>query len=118
MMDWNDEQQARFDDLRRRELAGTLTADEQAELAEIMAILEADEARYLGPVIARMKMEQATMQERLQKLQSDNEELAKLLHQQEQLALEARRWLSDFRQRHEHIRETYTQLTGEVLTTT
>ena len=118
MMDWNDEQQKRFNDLRRRELKGKLNTAEQTELAEIIAFLEEEEARYLGPAVARMEKEQTVMMERLQKLQTDNEELAKLVHQQEQLVLEARRWLADFRQRHEQIRSTYTQLTGEILTTT
>lgn len=118
MMDWNDEQKKRFNDLRRRELKGKLNAAEQAELAEITTFLEQEEDRYLGPAISRMELEQAVMLERLQKLQVDNEELAKLVHQQEQLVLEARHWLADFRQRHEQIRSTYTQLTGEILTTT
>jgi hypothetical protein len=85
MMDWNNEQQKRFDDLRRRELVGMLTADEQAKLAEMTTLLEEEEAQYLGPAVARMELEQAVMQQNLQKLQADNEELAKLLHQQEQL---------------------------------
>lgn len=116
-MNWNDKQQTRFDELRQRELTGVLTRDEQTELVEMAALIEQEEARYLGPAIARMELEQTAMRERLQKLQADNEELAKLLHQQEQLAVEARRWLADFRQRHEHIQAIYTQLTGEILTT-
>lgn len=115
-MDWNEEKQTRFDKLRQRQLTGTLTVDEQTELAEMAAMLEQEEARYLEPAIASLELEQAVTRERLQKLQADNEELAKLLHQQEQLAVEARRWLADFQQRHENIQAIYTQLTGEVLT--
>lgn len=115
-MDWNEEKQTRFDKLRQRQLTGTLTVDEQTELAEIVAMLEQEEARYLEPAIARLELEQVATRERLQKLQADNEEMAKLLHQQEQLAVEARRWLADFQQRHENIQAIYTQLTGEVLT--
>ena len=115
-MDWNEEKQTRFDKLRQRQLTGTLTVDEQTELAEMVAMVEQEESRYLEPAIASLELEQAVTRERLQKLQADNEELAKLLHQQEQLAVEARRWLADFQQRHENIQAIYTQLTGEVLT--
>ena len=95
-MDWNEEKQTRFDELRQRQLTGTLTVDEQTELAEMVAILEQEEARYLEPAIASLELEHVTSRERWQKLQADNGELAKLLHQQEQLAVEARRWLADF----------------------
>ena len=115
-MNWNDKRQARFDELRLRELRGTLSTVEQTELAALIAALETAEAAYIAPAIARMEEEQSILKERLQKVQGDNEELAKLLYQQEQLAVEARRWLTEFQQRHQQIQATYTQLTGEVLT--
>ena len=40
-MDWNVERQARFDQLRAGEWAGTLTVQEEAELAELVTLLEA-----------------------------------------------------------------------------
>lgn len=115
-MDWNDDKQARFDELRIRELHSTLNVTERTELADMLATLETSEAVYLDTTIARMEEEQKFLKERLQKVQSDNEELAKLLTQQEQLAVEARRWLNEFQQRHQQIQATYTQLTGEILT--
>jgi hypothetical protein len=115
-MDWNDEKQARFDELRLRELRGTLSLVEKTELADFLAALETAEAAYIVPAIARMEAEQSILKERLQKMQGNNEELAKLLYQQEQLAVEARRWLTEFQQKHQQIQATYTQLTGEVLT--
>ena len=114
-MDWNDEQQSRFDDLRQRELAGTLNSADRQELAALTAILTeaADEA--LLPAIAKLQHEQEILESRLQQRQYENEELAKLLHQQEKLTTESRQWLRDFDRRHAHIHKTYTQLTGEVL---
>jgi len=114
-MHWNAEKQTQFDQLRARELAGTLTAAEAAELAELVATLEADEARRYAPAVERVRAEQAALRERLRKLQTENEELATLLNQQEQLVADARRWLAQFEQRHRLIQQAYTRLTGEVL---
>jgi predicted nuclease with TOPRIM domain len=74
----------------------------------------ADDA--LLPAITRLQQEQVELEARLHQRQHENEELAKLLHQQEQLTAESRQWLRDFDRRHAQIRETYTRLTGEVLT--
>jgi hypothetical protein len=117
-MNWNEEKQARLTELRRRELASRLTEDEKTELASIMAEIEREEAQYLTPAIEKMRAERAILEARLQNLHTDNEALAKLLNQQEQLAVEARRWLADFEARHLRIQQTYTRLTGEVLTPT
>lgn len=115
-MNWTDKQQTLFDELRARELTGTLTTEEQTQLAELMAMLEAEEARYLAPVAARMRAEQAALREQLETLQTDNESLARLLNQQEQLVADARHWLAQFERRHMQIQQDYTRLTGEVLT--
>ena len=115
-MNWSDEKQARFDDLRQRELAGTLSAAEQQELEALTAMLTQAADDSLLPAITRLQREQAELEARLQQRQHENEELAKLLHQQEQLAADSRQWLRDFDRRQAQIRETYTRLTGEILT--
>jgi hypothetical protein len=115
-MDWTAEQQALFDDLRARELTGVLTSAEQAQLKELFTLLEAEEARYLSPVIAQMRANQTMLCERSEALQTENEALARLLNQQEQLVADARHWLAQFEQRHLRIQQAYTRLTGEVLT--
>lgn len=114
-MNWSDEQQVRFDELRQQELAGTLNEAEIEELEALTALLtqEADEA-LLSP-IDRLRNEQTVLETRLQQRQQENEELAKLMQQQEQLTAESRQWLRDFDRRHAQIRKTYTRLTGEVL---
>jgi predicted nuclease with TOPRIM domain len=116
MMNWSDEEQARFDDLRRRELAGTLNAADRQELEHLTTLLTqvADEA--LLPAIMRVERELGELKIRLRQRQHENKELAQLLHQQEQLTAESRQWLRDFERRHAQIRETYTRLTGEALT--
>ena len=114
-MGWTAEQQASFDELRARELSGMLTTEEQARLDELTATLEAEEAYYLAPVVARMRADQAALRERLKALQTENEALARLASQQEQLVADARQWLAQFEQRHRQIRQAYTRLTGEAL---
>lgn len=117
-MNWTAEQQALFDGLRARELAGTLTSEEQARLDELTAMLEAEEARYLAPVVAQMRVNQAALRERLEVLQTENEALARLANQQEQLVADSRQWLVQFEQRHLQIQQAYTRLTGDVLAVT
>ena len=72
-MDWDEKQQARFDELRQRELTRSLTPAEQSELDTLIARLTqvADEA--LSPAVARLQVEQAELQERLQRRQRESD---------------------------------------------
>lgn len=115
-MNWTSEKQARFDELRQRETAGTVTQTEQQELDSLMAALTQAADDALLPSIAKLQQAQAELEARLQQRQHENEELAQLLHQQEQLTTESRQWLRDFDHRQAQIRERYTRLTGETLT--
>lgn len=115
MLEWTKAIEERFTNLRRRELSGTLSAAEEIELAKLIAAIEADESTLLVQTVERMSSEQLAMRLRLQALQNDNENLAKVLNQQEQLVADARRWLAEFERRHNLIQQSYTQLTGEIL---
>ncbi len=114
-MTWNAELQARFDSLRLAEIAGTLTATEADELVELIHALEADEMAYLSPAIDLLRREQDELHKQLTVTQTENAELAGLLSQQQQLVADARRWLSQFDQRHVAIRQAYSRLTGHEL---
>ncbi|VAW41811.1 hypothetical protein MNBD_CHLOROFLEXI01-2219 [hydrothermal vent metagenome] len=116
MMNWSKEQQARFDELRQREMAGTITAPDQQELETLTASLTQAADDALIQAITKLQHEQVKLEAGLQQRQHENEELANLLHQQEQLTAESRQWLQDFDRRHAQIRERYTRLTGEALT--
>ena len=110
-MTWATDQQNRFDALRRRALTADLTPAEQAELDALQAQLEGD----WRPNMEAMRAEQADLRERLTRVQAENEALAQLLNQQEQLVAEASQWLARFEARHQALRQTYTRLTGETL---
>lgn len=88
-MAWTQEQQARFDDLRQRELLAPLPDDEQRELAALRAVLEAEEADYLEPALDQMQHEQEAHERSLADTERRNEALAQLAQQYEQLIGEA-----------------------------
>ena len=115
MVEWTKELEERFTKLRQRELSGTLNATEEIELTELISLIERDESAQLTKAIVRMNLEQTTMRLRLQSLRIDNENLAKVLNQQEQLVSDARKWLAEFEKRHNLIQQSYTRLTGEIL---
>jgi hypothetical protein len=115
MDEWNDITSERLLELRLKELKDTLTAEEAEELATLFAYLEGEEATRLMPAIDFLQVEQAALRERLQQVQSENEELASLLSRQEQLVSEAHRWLAEFTRRHEALQHQYSLLTGETL---
>jgi hypothetical protein len=98
-MSWTREKQARLDLLRERELTGALPSAEQDELGSLVAEIEADEAATLAPAMAKQREEIGALQRQTQAVQAENEELAKLLAQQERLAADVRRLLADFDRR-------------------
>ena len=115
MMGWDTKMQARFDPLRKDELAGTLTVQAETELAQLVTFLETEEKERLAPALYQLRYEQVALRTRLQERQSENEALAQLFGQQEQLVVDARQWLAQFERRHRLIRQSYSRLTGEVL---
>ena len=56
-MNWTKEDQSKLNHLRGKELAGTLAEPAQAELAALMARVEAEEATILAPEMARLRAE-------------------------------------------------------------
>jgi hypothetical protein len=116
-MVWDAETQRRFDSLRERQLNGELSAAEQHELDALLAALDAEEANYLTPAIARIDQELHQAEAQLAALQIRNEELAALARQHEQLLSEAASWLEQFDQRRLVLQNRYARLTGEPLPT-
>ena len=99
MKRWTNDDQTRLDHLRARELAGTLTPPEQVELGTLMAQIEAEEAQALAPAMNRLRAEIVEQERQLSTVQDENEELARLLAQQQSLAADARRFLAEFDER-------------------
>jgi len=117
-MSWTKESQARLDLLRSKELAGTLTEPEHMELAALMAQVEAEEAQAFAPAMNRLRAEVGELGNELGTLQGENEELARLLAQQQALAADARRFLTEFEQRRATILDALARFAGGPLRAT
>jgi len=117
-MSWTKETQARLDHLREKEFAGALTAAERSELAASMAEVEAEEAQALAPAMTRLRDDVETLIEEVRGVESRNEELARLLAQQQQLAADARRFLAEFDQRRATLLDALARLAGGPLPAT
>lgn len=117
-MSWTKNSQARLDCLRTKELAGALTESEQAELAALVAQVEAEEARALAPAMNRLRAEIGELERELSAVQGENEELARLLAQQQALASDGRSFLADFDRRRASILDALARFAGGPLPTT
>ena len=114
-MEWNDEKQARLDELRSAELTGSLDEAGSEELSALIRAVEAQERERLAPALAQMRTEQTALRQQVQRSEVANEQLVILAAQQEQLLADARRLLRDLQRRHKAIREAYQRVTGESL---
>src|SRR5262245_44208924 len=103
VMSWTKDSQARLNGLRSKELAGTLAGAARQVLATLMAEVEAEEAQALAPEMNRLRAEAGMQERELAAVQGENEELARLLAQQQNLAADARRFLAEFDQRRASI---------------
>jgi hypothetical protein len=116
-MSWTKDDQTRLDRLRDQELAGTLTAPEEAELAALLARVEAEEAVALAPEVARLRVEVADVADELDKTERENEGLARLMAQQQALIADGRRFLGEFDRRRASILDGLARIAGDPLRT-
>ena len=111
-MTWAKDDQTKLDILRAKELAGTLTEPEHAELAGLMARVEAEEAAVLAPEMARLRAEVGEVANELGRIEGENEELARLMGQQQTLVADARRFLDEFDRRRASILDGLARVAG------
>jgi len=112
---WSAEKQQRLNVLSAQQLAGTLTAAERRELASLVAEVETEEAARLAPALIELKREQDALRQGIRQSRVDNEQLAALVAQQEQILADARRTLKELQRRRQVIHEAYFRVTGEAL---
>lgn len=117
-MSWTKEDQARLDHLRGEELAGTLAGPELEELSTLMTRVEAEEAQALAPAMAHLREEVGALEEKISTLRGENEELARLLAQQQSLASDARRFLEELDRRRAAISSALARFAGGALPAT
>jgi hypothetical protein len=114
-MAWDEEKQARLDTLRAAELTGTLDEVGKAELSALIESIEVEERKRLAPALARMQAEQAALRQQIQASEAENEQLAALAVQMEQLLADGQRMLRDLQRRHQALRAEYQRVTGKPL---
>ncbi len=100
---FGEQEQQKLNELRRKELLGTLSETERNELMGLMARLEAEEAQLLAPYLERMRVQAAERGHRLETLRAENDELSRLLSQQQRLATDTKRFLAEFDERRDAI---------------
>lgn len=89
-----------------------LQEQEQKELAALFAQIEAEEAEVLAPEMARLRAEAGNMANELARIEGENEELARLLAQQQALLADARKFLDDFDRRRASILDGLARVAG------
>ncbi len=104
---WNHEKQARFDYLRGREQAGTLTTSECDELHSLYQELYALEAASHAPAAQRAEQKIAAREER-------NRQLAAFLEEREVFLQRVRKAVEELKSEDRRLREQYSGILAEV----
>jgi hypothetical protein len=107
MQPWNADKQLQLDDLRRKEQAGGLTEEEQAQLAQLFGELEQEEWRTLGPALERMRRQQAELQRERAAASAQNAVLAAIAERQNDLLARAKAQLSTLLSEQRILRTEY-----------
>jgi hypothetical protein len=113
---WDQTKQNQFDELRRGELTGILTAEERSTLDHLLHELEEDEWERLEPALRYLQEEQAELRERCGQLRTQNALLNALLTRQENLMARGKAQLAELHGEHEALKAEYEHITGQPLT--
>ncbi len=111
-MSWTNDDQANLNLLRGKELAGTLTDAEQGELGKLMARVEDEETAALAPEMKRLRDDVAAMPDKIREVEMENEELARLMAQQQALVADAGKFLGEFDRRRASILDGLARIAG------
>jgi hypothetical protein len=104
---WDAAKQQQLDDLRRRADHGTLPADEQHSLDQLLAELEQQEWSVLRPALDTMREEQGQLQTELGHLQTQNAVLSALTERYTDLIARARVQLTGLTDEREALRAEF-----------
>ena len=108
----------RLDTLKIREVEGTLTHKERAELDAIFAELDAEEAIALKHTREKHQELIDSLLEKETELETTVAQLQVIVTAQKQLVEDARAYLEQLRSKHSILADRYHTLTGEELTRT
>lgn len=94
-----------------------LLEHERAELAILLGRVEAEEGQALAPELTRLRAEIAGVEHELARVEGENEELARLMAQQEALVADARSFIAEFDRRRTSILDGLARLAGTLPST-
>lgn len=109
----NTTRQCRLDALRLREVEGTLTKQERAELDAIFAELDAEEAVALKPARKKSQKLQAKLRQEKAELELTSSQLQDIINMQQKLSEDARAYLAQLRSKRAVLADKYQRLTGQ-----
>ena len=101
---WNSDKQTRLNALRERELSGTLTEAERAELSCLMNEVEQEEQAMLQPAFARLDKEIQRLNQKCIRAKKENATLASLLTQREHLLERAKKQIKQLLEEHQQLK--------------
>lgn len=107
---WTDEQRQRYNDLREREHAGTLTDAERVELTTLMQQLNDREAAYLAPANERKAQEVAAMKVAVEQLEAQNRRLREYLHERQAFLARVKSLIADIHAEDRLVRERFSDV--------
>ena len=113
---WNETKQGQLDELRRRELTGTLADEERSTLEHLLNELEQDEWERLRPGLRRLHTEQAALRKICGELRTQNALLGVLCARQEHVVSRGRAQLAELYSEHAVLKAEYEHITGQPLT--
>ena len=101
---WEETKQQRLNELRKRESAGTLTAEEMRALEDLLYELEQEEWETLSPALDHMRQQQVELQKNVGQVKMQNAVLEAITSRQEDLIKRAKAQLTAARSEHEALR--------------
>ncbi len=101
---WNETKQQQLNQLRRRELQNSLTAEENYTLEKLLSELEQEEWQILNPALEREREEQSELQNEISRAETQNAVLTAIASRQDDLVKRAATQLKSLRNEHEALK--------------
>ena len=101
---WNETKQLQLNELQRRELENSLTAEEGQTLEKLLSELEQAEWQTLDPVLEREREAQSKLQNDISRTETQNAVLTAIASRQDDLGKRAATQLKNLRTEHEALK--------------
>jgi len=101
---WSETKQQQLNDLQRRELENSLTAEENNALEKLLSELEQAEWQTLNPALERERETQSALQTEISRAETQNAVLTAIASRQDDLAKRVATQLKSLRNEHEALK--------------